>query len=217
MKFSSCKLIAVLLALAVTEASLKIYHMINRPFIFDSQLSRPPAPGLYAFGILPAGLRLRPAHLRQTALLRKLSLTLRFISSMLRSNPRFIMMKTKIQRPTKAETEILQVLWKLGPSTVRQVYDELGKETGYTTILKIMQNMAEKGLVTRDESERTHVYKPAQSAEKTRRHLIRDLIDRAFNGSAMELVVQALSSQKASPGDLQELRKILDQLEKGKK
>ena len=118
-------------------------------------------------------------------------------------------------RPTNAELAILQVLWKRGPSTVRQVHEEpsLARSTGYTTTLKLMQIMAEKGLVDRDESSRTHVYRVKASRESTQRQLIASLMDRAFDGSAKHLVMQALSAKKSSPEELAEIRKLLDELE----
>jgi BlaI family penicillinase repressor len=117
------------------------------------------------------------------------------------------------QRPTEAELEILRVLWERGPSTVRQVHEALAnhRETGYTTTLKLMQIMSEKGLVTRDESARTHVYAARASQESTQRQLVNDLVDRAFGGSAAELVLRALSSHKTSDEELQEIRKLIDE------
>jgi predicted transcriptional regulator len=116
------------------------------------------------------------------------------------------------QRPTEAELEILRVLWERGPSTVRQVHESLSnRETGYTTTLKLMQIMAEKGLVTRDESARTHVYSARLSQETTQRQLVNDLVDRAFGGSAAELVLRALSSHKTSAEELQEIRRLIDE------
>lgn len=120
-----------------------------------------------------------------------------------------------LPKPTEAELELLRVLWERGPSTVREVHENLGaeKETGYTTTLKILQKMADKGLVTRDETDRTHIYAAAIKAEQTQRQLVRDLVHRAFGGSPMQLVVQALSEQKASPDELAEIRRLLDTLE----
>lgn len=117
-------------------------------------------------------------------------------------------------RPTDAELAILKVLWERGSSTVRQVMDCLCEErpTGYTTVLKLMQIMTEKGLVQRDESQRTHVYKAALSQGQTQRQLVDDLLDRAFAGSARNLVMQALSSRRASPQELEEIRKLLDEM-----
>jgi predicted transcriptional regulator len=116
------------------------------------------------------------------------------------------------QRPTEAELEILRVIWERGPSTVRQVHEALAeqRETGYTTTLKLMQIMADKGLVTRDESSRTHVYAVRVSQETTQRQLVSDLVDRAFGGSAAELVLHALSSHKASDEELREIRRLID-------
>lgn len=127
------------------------------------------------------------------------------------------MPKPKLPRPTDFEVSILHVLWKRGPSTVREVQEQIGRETGYTTVLKIMQLMAEKGLVMRDEAARTHVYRATKPAEETQKHLIRDLVDRAFNGSPMKLIMQALSTKKSSPEELVELRKMIDEVERKKK
>jgi len=116
-------------------------------------------------------------------------------------------------RPTDAELAILRVLWAQGPSTVRQVLDTLAEErgTGYTTVLKLLQIMTEKGLVTRDESARTHVYQAAVSEASTKRRLVSDLVDRAFGGSPMALVLQALSTTPASEAELEQVRRLLDQ------
>ena len=122
------------------------------------------------------------------------------------------MSKLLPRRPTDAELAILRVLWRRGPSTVRQVHEELGEETGYTTVLKLMQIMAEKGLVTRDESERTHVYKARLPEEETQKQLVTDLLERAFSGSASKLVMQALSAKKASAKELAEIRKLLNEI-----
>ena len=115
-------------------------------------------------------------------------------------------------RPTDAELAILRVLWERGPVTVRQVHESLAgdRATGYTTTLKLMQIMAEKGLVTRDESARTHVYEARASRDRTQRQLVNDLIDRAFGGSAAALVLQALSAQPASDEELGEIRRLID-------
>lgn len=117
------------------------------------------------------------------------------------------------QRPTEAELEILRVLWERGPSTVRQVHELLAaaRETGYTTTLKLMQIMTDKGLVTRDESARTHVYVARVSQETTQRQLVNDLVQRAFGGSAAELVLRALSSHETSDEELLEIRKLIDE------
>ena len=116
-----------------------------------------------------------------------------------------------LPRPTDAELAILRVLWEHGPSTVRQVHEALSeaRETGYTTTLKLMQIMAEKGLVTRDESQRTHVYDARLTRDATQRQLVNDLVDRAFGGSATTLVLQALSEHPASAEELAEIQKLI--------
>ena len=118
--------------------------------------------------------------------------------------------------PTDAELDILAVLWRIGPAVVRDVHEALGKESGYTTTLKQMQVMTEKGLLTRVERFRSHVYKPAASKEHTRRRIAGDLIRRAFDGSAKSLVVGALESKAASREDLAEICRLLDEFEKRK-
>ncbi len=125
------------------------------------------------------------------------------------------MPKNKLPRPTDAELAILRVLWDRGPSTVRHVHEILNhnRDAGYTTILKLLQIMTEKGLVTRDETARTHIYKAACSEDQTQQQLVGDLLDRAFGGSARKLVMQALSACKASPGDLAEIRRLIDRME----
>jgi BlaI family penicillinase repressor len=129
------------------------------------------------------------------------------------------MPRRTVPRPTEAELEILGVLWRRGPSTVRDVHEELarGRPLGYTTVLKLLQIMAEKGLVRRDERERAHVYAARIPAEQTQRQIVGDLLDRAFGGSAERLVQQALSSRKASPEEIARIRDFLDQLERGRK
>lgn len=119
-------------------------------------------------------------------------------------------------RPTDGELEILQVVWELGPSTVRQVQEVLDRRrrTGYTTVLKLMQIMASKGLLSRDESRRTHVYRTRVPADKTQRQLVTDLMDRAFRGSAQKLVMQALDSKHVSREELSEIRALLDEIER---
>lgn len=126
------------------------------------------------------------------------------------------MPKPDLPKPTEAELAILKVLWERGPSTVREVTGSLQDErgTGYTTALKLMQIMTEKGLVKRDESERSHVYSAIASAEKTQRQLVSDLLDRAFGGSAQQLVMQALSAKRASKAELAEIRALLEEFEK---
>ena len=118
-------------------------------------------------------------------------------------------------RPTDAELAILRVLWSRGPSTVRQVLDELAGGTGYTTVLKLLQIMTEKGLVARDETDRTHIYKARHSEAATQRQLVDDLLDRAFGGSARQLVMSALSSRKTSRRDLAEIRRLIEDVEGG--
>jgi len=122
-------------------------------------------------------------------------------------------------RPTPAELEILRVLWTRGPSTVREVHDGLGRDrpTGYTTVLKLLQIMTEKGLARRDEAARAHVYEAKLPQSQTQRLLVRDLLDRAFGGSATQLVMQALSARKASREELARIRKMLDDLEGGER
>ncbi|MEM7588137.1 MAG: BlaI/MecI/CopY family transcriptional regulator [Acidobacteriota bacterium] len=116
------------------------------------------------------------------------------------------------QRPTDSELGILKVLWRRGPSTVREVQAELEKQepTGYTTVLKLLQIMTDKQLVERDESQRAHVYQARHSEQTTQRRLIGDLLDRAFDGSAAKLVLQALSTRPTSREEMQEIRRILD-------
>ena len=119
-------------------------------------------------------------------------------------------MKPFGRKPTDSELAILRVLWTRGPSTVRQVAEVLNREAGYTTVLKLLQIMTEKALVVRDESERTHVYQAAYTEDQTQRQLVSDLLDRAFDGSAAKLVLQALASNKASPEELDEIRQLLN-------
>jgi predicted transcriptional regulator len=125
-------------------------------------------------------------------------------------------MAGKIPRPTDAELRILRVLWRLGPSTVRQVHEVLNREkpTGYTTALKFMQIMTEKGLLVRDESSRSHVYSTQVPAEKTLRQLVGDLLERAFEGSAQSLVMHALNTDKVTPDELERIRALLDEIER---
>jgi predicted transcriptional regulator len=114
-------------------------------------------------------------------------------------------------RPTDAELAILRVLWERGASTVRQVHEALAiRETGYTTTLKLMQIMADKGLVTRNETARTHVYSAMAGQEQTQRQLVQDLVDRAFGGSAAQLVLRALSADGTSDDELKEIRRLID-------
>ena len=118
-------------------------------------------------------------------------------------------------RPTDAELAILRVLWDRGPSTVRQVHDVLSanREFAYTTTLKLLQLMTEKGVAVREEDGRVHLYRAAVAQEETQRHLIRDLVDRAFGGSPSRLVMQALAATPASAEELREIRRLLKEHE----
>ena len=122
-------------------------------------------------------------------------------------------------KPTDAELAVLRVLWQRGPSTVREVWEQLNptQGTGYTTVLKIMQIMCEKGLLSRDESDRSHVYRAARSEEQTQRQVVGHLLDRLFSGSAPKLVMRALDAKKATRAELTEIRRLLDELEGGRK
>jgi BlaI family penicillinase repressor len=122
-----------------------------------------------------------------------------------------------LPRPTDSELSIMRVLWERGPSTVREVLEALNarrdQPLAYTTVLRFFQIMTEKGLVVREEGERGHVYQPSAPADQTKTHLVRDLMDRLFDGSAHQLVLQALGSRKVSPSEIREIRKLLDHLE----
>ena len=120
----------------------------------------------------------------------------------------------KYIKPTESELEILQVLWDKGLASVREVHEELSKskEAGYTTTLKLMQIMHEKGLVKRDDSVKTHIYQPAVSKEKTQKHLLGKMINTLFGGSTTQLVMQALGNHKASADELEEIQKMIDNL-----
>ena len=120
------------------------------------------------------------------------------------------------QKPTAAELQILQVLWDRGPSTVREVHEALQEEKalGYTTVLKLMQIMTSKGLVRRNEDQRAHVYEAQQPAEKTKRQLAADVLERVFDGSARELMLHALAAQRSSRQEIEELRNLLDEHER---
>jgi BlaI family transcriptional regulator, penicillinase repressor len=120
-------------------------------------------------------------------------------------------------RPTDAELAILRVLWRLGPSTVREVHEAMSasQDTGYTTVLKMLQIMTDKGLVLRDESERAHVYESRLSEDRMQRQLLGDLVERAFGGSSTRLVLQALSGRRATTQELRDIRAVLDELEQG--
>jgi len=125
-------------------------------------------------------------------------------------------MATKTTRPTDAELSILRVLWDSGPQSVRDVQHVLNaaKPTGYTTVLKLLQIMTEKGLVDRDESVRPQIYRPRYTRAQTQRRLLADLLHRAFDGSVRELVLQALATQKSSPAELEAIETLLDRFER---
>jgi predicted transcriptional regulator len=114
------------------------------------------------------------------------------------------------RKPTDTELAILRVLWTRGASTVREVAESMGREGAYTTVLKLMQIMTDKGLVKRDDSARTHVYKATSSEDQTQKQLVTDLLNKVFEGSAAKLVLQALDAGKASPEELAEIRKLID-------
>lgn len=115
-------------------------------------------------------------------------------------------------RPTDAELAVLRVLWARGPSTVREIHDDMAgtRAVAYTTTLKTLQVMTDKGLTVREAVRGQHIYRPRQAEEDTLRHLVTDLLDRAFGGSTAKLVVQALASRRATPQDLEEIRRLLD-------
>ena len=123
-------------------------------------------------------------------------------------------MAAKYVKPTESELEILNILWLRDLATVREVHEELAKskDVGYTTTLKLMQIMNEKGLVTRDDSAKTHIYKSNVSKEKTQRHLLGKMINTLFGGSSTELVIQALGDHKATPQELEEIQLLLNNL-----
>jgi predicted transcriptional regulator len=123
-------------------------------------------------------------------------------------------MNKHLPRPTDAELDILQVLWRTGAATVREIHNKLGGASGYTTILKFLQIMTEKGLVQRNESQRAHVYEATLSEDETQQQLVRGLLKRAFGGSTSKLVMQALASQRASPDELTEIRRLIERLSK---
>lgn len=124
------------------------------------------------------------------------------------------MSNTKTIKPTESELEILQALWARGLATVREVHEELAKtkDVGYTTTLKLMQIMHEKGLVKRDDSMRTHIYQAAVNKEKTQKHLLGKMIDNLFGGSPTQLVIQALGEHKASPEEIEKIQALLNNL-----
>lgn len=123
-------------------------------------------------------------------------------------------MSTKTIKPTESELEILQVLWEKDQASVREVHEELlrSKDVGYTTTLKLMQIMFEKGLVKRDDSFKTHIYQASVSKERTQKHLVGKMINSLFGGSPTELVLQALGNHKASPAELEEIQRLLNNL-----
>ena len=123
-------------------------------------------------------------------------------------------MSTKTIKPTESELEILQVLWEKDQASVREVHEELLrlKDVGYTTTLKLMQIMFEKGLVKRDDSFKTHIYQASVSKEKTQKHLVGKMINTLFGGSPAELVLQALGNHKASQAELEEIQRLLNNL-----
>jgi BlaI family transcriptional regulator, penicillinase repressor len=126
------------------------------------------------------------------------------------------MVTTKYIKPTESELEILRILWERNTASVREVHEELSKtkEAGYTTTLKLMQIMHEKGLVGRDDSIKTHIYHPVVSREKTQKHLIGKMITNLFGGSSTELVLHALGNHRASPEELEEIQQLLNNLKK---
>jgi predicted transcriptional regulator len=122
-------------------------------------------------------------------------------------------------KPTEAELEVLQILWQKGSATVRDVHEELSrtKDSVYTTTLKIMQKMYEKGLVERDEDNRTHVYRTTVPEEEMQQHLLHKFIDSTFRGSAMKLVMQALGNRPSTPDELEKVQQLLEQLRRSRK
>ncbi|MEI7734577.1 MAG: BlaI/MecI/CopY family transcriptional regulator [Ferruginibacter sp.] len=128
------------------------------------------------------------------------------------------MTAVKYLKPTESELEILQILWNEKAATVRTVHEALSKtkESGYTTTLKLMQIMFEKGLVTRDDSSKTHIYQPAVSREKTQKQFLNKMIDTLFAGSSANLVLQALGGHEASQAELQQIQDLINQLKKDK-
>lgn len=126
------------------------------------------------------------------------------------------MAQQKNTKPTESELEILRVLWEKENATVREVHEVLAasKDVGYTTTLKLMQIMHEKGLVSRDDSSKTHIYQPIVSREKTQKHLVGKMIDNLFSGSPAQLVMQALGNHKTSKDELEEIQQLLNSLKK---
>jgi predicted transcriptional regulator len=128
-------------------------------------------------------------------------------------------MASKQRRPTEGELGILQVLWEGGPRSVRDIQHVLNetKTTGYTTVLKLLQIMTEKGLVERDESQRPQIYRARYSQQQTQRQLLKDLMERAFGGSVKALVLQAMATKRSSKEELEAIENLLDQFERGEK
>jgi BlaI family penicillinase repressor len=129
------------------------------------------------------------------------------------------MRSQELQKPTVSELEILRVLWIRGPSTVREVYEALSekKPLGYTTVLKLLQIMTAKGTVRRNENQRAHVYEARQPAEQTKRQLAGDVLQRVFEGSASQLMMHALAGRRASRQEVEELRRLIDEYERGRR
>ena len=126
------------------------------------------------------------------------------------------MEKKRTNRPTEVELQMLRILWELGPSPVREVHARLNAEKGtnYSTTVKMLSVMLEKGLVKRDEKASPHIYRPAQSREKTGKRMLSDLVEKVYDGAAMSLVLQALASSKPTQAELNEVRQLLDELER---
>jgi predicted transcriptional regulator len=129
------------------------------------------------------------------------------------------MRSQELQKPTVSELEILRVLWTRGPSTVREVYEALSekKPLGYTTVLKLLQIMTAKGTVRRNENQRAHVYEARQPAEQTKRQLAGDVLQRVFEGSASQLMMHALAGRRTSREEVEELRRLIDEYERGRR
>lgn len=128
-------------------------------------------------------------------------------------------MRPTPHKPTASELEILRVLWRRGPSTVREVHEALSekKDLGYTTVLKLLQIMTAKGTVKRNETQRAHVYEAGLPAEQTKQQLAVDMLQRVFEGSASQLMMHALAGRKSSPEEIDELRRLLDEYERGRR
>jgi predicted transcriptional regulator len=127
-------------------------------------------------------------------------------------------MRHPLNRPTDVELSILRALWELGPATVRQVHEVLtaDRDLAYTAVLKMMQTMTDKGLLLRDESERSHIYRPAQGRDHTLKHLVDDFLERAFGGSALDLLAMTLANRKLAPGEREEIATLLAQAKEKK-